>query len=59
MSKDKNKKPAKISEIDQKIAEWEEKLSLAEINKNKQEIAALKRMIDFYKKKREGGSPLQ
>lgn len=52
MAKDKSN--GKQSEIDKTIASWEEKLSIAKINKNNQEIASIERMLDFYRKKKAG-----
>lgn len=50
----KEKSNGKISEIDKTIAGLEEKLSIAEVNKNKQEIAALERLINYWKSKKKG-----
>ena len=59
MSKGKNQNKSKLSDADKLIAEWEEKLSIAEVNKNKQEILSIKKVLDFYKRKKEGKAPLQ
>ena len=48
----KEKSNGKIGEIDKIISGLEEKLSVAEVNKNKQEAAALKRLIDYWKTKK-------
>lgn len=50
----KEKSNGKISEIDKTIAGLEEKISVAEVNKNKQEVAALTRLLDYWKSKKKG-----
>lgn len=58
MAKDKNRgknindNKGLVSEWDKLISGWEEKLSIAKVNKNTQEIESSKRMIEYYKKKR-------
>ena len=46
MSKGKNQNKSKLSDADKLIAEWEEKLSIAEVNKNKQEILSIKKVFN-------------
>lgn len=53
MAKGKKKNGGKVSDVNKIISEWEEKLSVAEINKNPVEAESIKRMLAFYKKKRD------
>lgn len=53
MSKGKNKGGGKVGDLDKIISEWEEKLSVAKVNKNHTEASSIQRMIDFYKRKKE------
>lgn len=48
MAKDKSKNKKTDGKI---LAEWEEKLSIAILNKNNKEIESIKRLIAFYKKR--------
>ena len=51
MAKEKNSN-GKVSEIDKIISTWEEKLSIAEVNKNKQEAESIRRVLDYWRKKK-------
>lgn len=52
MAKDKNTSSGKISDFDKRISDWEEKMSVAVIDKNPQAIASAKRMIEYWKRKK-------
>ncbi len=45
-------KKGKEGELDKIISSWEEKLSIAEVNKNKQEAESIRRVLDYWRKKK-------
>jgi hypothetical protein len=51
----KDKSKGKVSDLDKVISDWESKLSIAEVNKNKQEVLAIKLILDYWRSKKKKG----